>query len=83
MAWEEGSTTDIVSLLNRELDEHRALAAANSVNWKAVLGWRLLDRRNRRSAIQTRVGGVAGVVAMKSARPSIGREKHSRLHWAW
>jgi hypothetical protein len=32
MAREEGSTTDIVSLLNRELDEHRALAAANSVD---------------------------------------------------
>jgi hypothetical protein len=24
MAWEDGSTTDIVSVLNRELDEHRA-----------------------------------------------------------
>jgi hypothetical protein len=31
MAWEDGSTTDIVSVLNRELDKHRAPKGSSSV----------------------------------------------------
>jgi hypothetical protein len=32
MTWQDGSTIDIVSVLNRELDRHRAASAASSVD---------------------------------------------------